>query len=153
HIKGRIDFDRDLKITSTDGEVLIIGTSKWCVIDTEKRMLQRTDNVNYVGEYCKDVNYEEKFGKVCLPNDNLTSKFIYTVKFSDLDHNKHTNNTNYANLVLNAVDNKLYTHFEINFNSESVLGDQIEVLTTKNNNQEYVVGKVNNKICFTAFVK
>ncbi|MBQ8615718.1 MAG: hypothetical protein IJ415_04055, partial [Clostridia bacterium] len=42
HQKGRVDFDRDLKITSEDGEVLIIGTSKWCVIDTVKRMLQRT---------------------------------------------------------------------------------------------------------------
>ena len=31
--KGRIDFDRDFLITSTDGEVLIKGTSKWCVID------------------------------------------------------------------------------------------------------------------------
>lgn len=153
HVKGRIDFDRDLKITSLDGEVLIIGTSKWCVIDTNTRMLQRTDNVNYIGEYCLDQNYSDKLGKILLPEQEQINRFTYTVMYSDLDHNQHMNNTNYANLVFNAVENKKYTHFEINFNSECILNDKIDVFHTKTTDGEYVIGKVNDKIYFTAFVK
>ena len=153
HEKGRIDFDRDLKILSEDGETLIIGTSKWCVIDTEKRMLQRTDNVNYNGECCPDKNYQAKFDKITLPNAELLNKFGYTVRFSDLDHNQHMNNTNYANLVLNAVEHKEYSHFEINFKNECRLDDEIQVSTCKTNNEEYVVGKNNDQISFIAYIR
>ena len=151
--KGRIDFDRDLKITSEDGEVLIIGTSKWCVIDTVNRTLQRTENVNYIGEYCLDVNYPEKFTKIILPTEEQTEKFTHSVRFSDLDHNKHMNNTNYANLVVNTLENKIFTHFEINYLSECLLNDNIIVSSIVNENGEYIIGKNNDKISFTAFVK
>ncbi len=152
HVKGRIDFDRDLKITSENGEVLIIGSSKWCVINTETRMLQRTENVNYNGEYCLDVNYEGRFDKITLPSAELDPQFTHIVRFSDLDHNKHMNNINYANLVLSAVENKKYTHFEINFNNECVLNDEINISTIKEDNKEFIIGKVQDKTCFTALI-
>lgn len=151
--KGRIDFDRDLKITSEDGETLIIGTSKWCVIDTVKRALQRTENVNYIGEYCTDINYPDKFTKITLPDEKQIEKFTHTVRFSDLDHNKHMNNTNYANLVINALENKIFTHFEINYLNECLLDDEIIVSSIKTQNGEYVIGKNKDKIAFTAFIK
>lgn len=154
HEKGRIDFDRDFKILSEDGEVLVIGTSKWCVIDTETRSLQRTDNVNYVGEICPDVNYQEKFGKIMLPQeDSFEEVFTHTVRFSDLDHNKHMNNTNYALLAANATTNQNFSHFEINFSSECVLGDEIVVSLAKTEDGEFVVGKNGDKISFSVFMK
>lgn len=153
HLKGRIDFDRDLKISNLNGEVLVIATSKWCVIDITKRMLQRTDNINYLGEYCLDVNYKEKFEKISLPDSELKQAFTHIVRFSDLDHNQHMNNTNYASLVLNAIENKNFSHFEINFLSECKLNDEILVFTIKDNQEEFVLGKVNEKIAFIAYIK
>lgn len=153
HKKGRIDFDRDLKITSEDGELLILGTSKWCIIDTVNRTLQRTENVDYVGEYHTEVNYEDKFTKISLPQGEFLNKFTHTVRFSDLDHNKHMNNTNYANLIISAVQYKTYSHFEINFVSECKENDEIKVSTFKNEDGEFIVGSVNDKTAFTAFVK
>ncbi|MBQ4541653.1 MAG: hypothetical protein IJA23_02240 [Clostridia bacterium] len=154
HEKGRIDFDRDFKILSEDGEVLVIGTSKWCVIDTESRTLQRTDNVNYVGEICPDVNYQEKFGKIMLPaEDSFEEVFTHEVRFSDLDHNKHMNNTNYALLAANATTKQIFSHFEINFLSECVLGDNIVVSLAKTDEGEFIVGKNADKVSFSVFVK
>ena len=153
HEKGKIDFDRDLKILSENGEVLIVGTSKWCVINSTTRALERSDNVNYLGEYCLDVNYKERFNKITLPCNESKESFIYEVMFSDLDHNKHMNNTNYANLVISAIEYKEISHFEINFINECLLGDKIRVSTIKNGESEYVVGKSNDRICFTAYVK
>ena len=153
HEKGRIDFDRDFKISSLTGEVLLIGTSKWCVIDTEKRMLQRTDNVSYQGEYCPDKNYPDHFGKISLPNIPQKFKFSYHVRFSDLDHNKHMNNTNYASLVLSAIDDKLFSHFEINFVNECLLDQEIQISSMKNQLGEYVVGTIDDKTAFTSFIQ
>lgn len=153
HEKGRIDFDRDMKILSEDGETLVIATSKWCVIDTVERKLQRTENVNYIGEICPDKNYEERFDKIAVPADTQQVSFVHKVKFSDLDHNKHMNNTNYASLVLNAAENKTINHFEINFINECLLGDEIEVLTSKTEASEFVLGKVGDKIVFNSFIK
>ena len=155
HEKGRVDFDRDLKIMSETGETLIIGTSKWCVIDTKTRMLQRTDNVNFMGqgEFCKDKNYEDKFTKIVLPAGQTEQKFVHKVRFSDLDHNHHMNNTNYATLAQNALEGKSFGHFEINFNAECVLGDEILVEAVKTSNEAFVLGNVNGKNAFMVYVK
>ena len=152
HEKGKIDFDRDFKIFSESGEVYILGTSKWCVINTLNRTLQRTDNVNYSGTCLPNKNYEEKFGKIILPEQNLLFKFEHEVKFCDLDHNNHMNNTNYALLALNAVDNKKFSHLEINFLNECVKADKIKVYTLKNEKSEYVIGENNQKQAFVCLI-
>lgn len=153
HVKGRIDFDRDMRILSENGDLLVKATSKWCVIDATSRMLSRTDNVNYEGEYYTDVNYGDRFNKIVLPSDQMEEKFKYRVRFSDLDHNKHMNNTNYANLVSNAINNKKFNHFEINFINECRLGDEIATYSCNSESEEYVLGKVNNSTVFNAYVK
>ena len=154
HEKGKIDFDRDFLIKNLSGEVLVKGTSKWCVINSVTRTLSRTDQVEYCdGEFCKIVNYEERFNKIPqFSTDQLKPKFNYCVSFSDLDHNKHMNNTYYANLVVNAIENKVVNHFEINFVSECLLNDEILVYYN-NENEQLVCGTVNNKTVFTALVK
>lgn len=152
HEKGRIDFDRDMKILSEDGETLIIATSKWCIIDTLNRTLQRTDNISFTGDYFNEKNYEEKFLKITLPYTEPNYIYTHEVKFCDLDHNHHMNNTNYANLIANAVKNKTFTHFEINFLNECVDGDRIDVYHIADNKKEYVIGSTENKTYFTALV-
>lgn len=152
HIKGKIDFDRDMKVLSEEGEVLIIATSKWCVIDTVNRTLQRTENVNYNGEYCLNVNYEQRFNKIVVPSEQINEKFKYIVRFSDLDHNKHMNNTNYASLVVNAIDNKNIKHFEINYLNECKLNDEIDIFSINTEQGEYIIGKNNDVVVFNAYV-
>ena len=152
HEKGRIDFDRDMKILSEDGDTLIIATSKWCIIDTINRTLQRTDNITFNGEYVADKNYEDRFLKITPPNFPPNITFTHKVMFSDLDHNHHMNNTNYANLILNATNKKTFTHFEINFLNECLENDEINISLITENNKEYVIGSNNDKIYFTSFI-
>ncbi len=153
HKKGRIDFDRDMKILNEDGETLIIATSKWCIIDTVNRTLQRTENITFNGEYINEKNYDDKFTKIILPIKSLDFIYTHTVRFCDLDHNHHMNNTNYANLILNAINNKTFTHFEINFLNECLNGDEINIYHTYNDEIEYVIGSSNDKTYFTALIK
>ena len=153
HEKGRIDFDRDFRILSEDGEVLVVGVSKWCVIDTETRSLQRTDNVNYNGEIYEEKNYDDKFLKISIPTEKLQERFIHTVRFSDLDHNHHMNNTNYALLSANAAKTEKFSHFEINFLNECLEGDEIVVSSAETEEGEFVVGKNGEKTAFAVFVR
>lgn len=153
HIKGRIDFDRDMKITSQSGEVLIIATSKWCVIDTVNRTLQRTENVNYNEECLPEKNYQDRFNKIAIPNKEENKIYTHTVRFCDLDHNQHMNNTNYANLVLNVVKDIQISHFEINYLNECVIQDEIDIYEIKDNNEIYIFGKVESKTVFVCYLK
>ncbi|MBP3581559.1 MAG: hypothetical protein J6J33_02280 [Clostridia bacterium] len=152
HEKGRIDFDRDMKILSENGEPLIIATSKWCIIDTVNRTLQRTDNIVFNGEYINEKNYEDKFLKITLPYTESKYVYTYQVRFCDLDHNHHMNNTNYANLISNVTKSKIFTHFEINFLNECIDGDKIDIHHIIDNKKEYVIGSTENKTYFTALV-
>jgi acyl-ACP thioesterase len=153
HEKGKIDFDRDISIFSENGELLIKGTTKWCVIDTISRKLQRTENVTYSGEIHPEKNYEDKFFKITLPEQKFKTKFNYTVLYSDLDHNQHMNNTNYANLILNATENKKFSHFEINFLNECLENDVIHISSTISPSGEFVIGSVADKNVFVGHIK
>lgn len=153
HEKGRVDFDRDIKITNEEGETLIIGTSKWCVIDSISRTLQRTDGIVYDGEYCDEINYEGRFNKIVIPQEIATPKFMHTVRFSDLDHNHHMNNTNYANLVVNAINDKVYSHFEINYLNECKEGNIIDVSAIQIQDGTVVIGAVNGERVFVSLIK
>lgn len=153
HEKGKADFDRDMRILSETGETLIIATSKWCVIDTITRTLKSSQGVEYLGEVCPDINYEGRFKKIVLPNGEWTKKYSYTLMPSDIDHNQHLNNTNYANFVTNVIDKKNYSHFEINYLSECRLSDGVDIFYQKTDEGEFVMGKSNGTISFVAVVR
>lgn len=152
HEKGKIDFDRDITISSLDNEVLIKASTKWCVIDIKTRMLQRSLNVNYNGICSDEKNYEEKFTKIIIPDNKSKYKFTYQVNYSDLDHNHHMNNTSYSIPIINAITNKNIKHFEINYLNECLLNDNIDINLIIENNEEIVIGLVNNKQAFVAKV-
>lgn len=151
--KGRIDFDRDFLIKNLNGEVLIMGTSKWCVISTITRSLERTDNVIYNSPCLTIRNYTEKFVKTeSLPlGDN--PDFVHTVTFSEIDHNKHLNNVNYATYVTNTLTDYYFNHLQINFISECKLGDEIKVFKKQTDEGYLISGYVNDVLKFSAFAK
>lgn len=153
HLKGRVDFDRDIRILSLDNEPLIIGTSKWCVIDTKSRMLQRANAIEYTGLYYNEMNYNDKFNKIIIPTNSDIKLFTHKVVFTDLDNNNHMNNTNYAVLISNAVKNNHFNHFEINFLNECMLNDEIIISSITSQENEIILGKVNNTIAFVAKIE
>ena len=87
-----------------------------------------------------------------LPDVPQQKQFEHIVRHCDLDHNKHMNNTNYADLVLSATMGKDFSHFEINFVNECLLGDKIEISTVCENQQNFVVGKTDDKTVFCAVI-
>lgn len=154
HKKGRIDFDRDYLIKDLDGNVLVKGTSKWCVISTETRRLETIDKINYPDEYYPEVNYEERFVKTpCIEREGEPA-YSHTVSYNEIDHNLHLNNVNYATYVYNALKAKEFSHFQLNFIEECKLGERLDVFVKEDENSGYLVaGYVDDKVKFSAYVK
>ncbi len=151
--KGKIDFDRDFLIKNLNGEVLIMGTSKWCVISSVTRTLERTDNVNYNCTCLQTRNYTEKFVKTEAVEIKDKADFVHTVTFSEIDHNQHLNNVNYATYVTNTLTDYYFNHLQVNFISECKLGDEIKVFKKQTDNGYLISGYVNETLKFSAFAK
>lgn len=105
HERGRGDFDRDYLITSKDGEVLVKGSSKWCVCNFVTRRILFGNEVQYNDtEYVDRKVYPDGIKKIKdFPEENC-EVYEGRSQFGDLDHNGHVNNIKYADYILNALD-------------------------------------------------
>ncbi len=155
HEKGRVDFDRDYLIKDEQGNVLIKGTSKWCVISTETRKLELPSNVNFNSDcYCKDFNYEDKFLKTPILKKEGTPSYSHKVSYNEIDHNLHLNNVHYVTYIFNALRKDDITHLQVNYISECRLDDEINVyVKPQEDNSILISGYVDDEIKFSALVK
>lgn len=149
----RIEYNREYRIVDDQSNILVKGTSKWCVIDTKTKIISR-EPIIFNGNYYHENNFEDDLLKIpniiINPND-----FVYQhiVRQSELDRNNHMNNAKYSDLVLNALNlqkNEIIEDMEINFLNEVKLSDAIDLYKIKKNNGYYIIGQKNNLDCFRA---
>lgn len=128
---------RDFQIKNQNGDLVALASSSWIPIDVEKRksvILKPTDLPN-------ETSHEESVGiepqKVLYRP--IESELINTFKVrnSDLDINRHVNNTKYIqwiydSLTLEEIDNLKSQKFSINYNNEAKLGDIINLYRKEN---------------------
>ena len=103
HAPGMADFDRDYLITDLYGDVLIKGTSKWCLIDLNTRRIAfKYDEVS-CGEYASEPLYPEGLKKIPNFSEEGFNEYKNAPTFSALDHNGHVNNIKYADFISDAL--------------------------------------------------
>lgn len=162
HPKGVMDFCRDYLITDQDGEIYIKGTSKWCITNIKTRRLVRARDFEYLdgnGVYCQDKNYDDPYYNL-RPFDysELEPVLIHQVRYTDLDHNMHMNNTNFASLSIDSIgdiENYTVEDMQVNFLCECRYKEKIRTYVKKNSELEYEVIGVKNdgKLSFHTFMK
>lgn len=153
--KNMLEFDRDFLVLNTNGNAMLIGTSKWCVIDTKTRRLAR---MQYVDVPCTDLPpvFNQKFLKTETFVPDFLPDYTYQVNASDIDNNGHMNNSIYAKIVFDALGLRKtkITTFQLNFLKEAMLGDRIDVYVKKQADNILVVGKkCEADLSFSAFIK
>lgn len=134
------------------GELLGQCSSTWMVLDAHSRRPTKPnlEGTNYPldGSLALEI-MPRKVASLNSPEviDQLK------VRSSDLDMNKHVNNTKYAEWILNALNYKLQEahvvgEYQINFLAETHLGDEIAI----ENDQQSFQGrrKSDDKIVFRA---
>lgn len=80
-----------------------------------------------------------------------------TVRISDLDSNGHVYNAIYADIACDFLEKSQFEknvdNFRINYISEAVLGNTIDIFSEEDAEKTVIIGKVQEKLCFeTEFV-
>lgn len=135
-------------------EIIADALTNWCLIDTETHKLlpvTKFEN-NFVDEPSLEVNMPRK---IKFP-DGL--EFINTRKivYSDIDYNKHMNNTHYPNMLIDFLpspEQYRVKELMLTFVSGAMYNDEIEIHRVCQDSTFYFKTINNNqKICLEAFV-
>lgn len=135
---------RDYEIYDENNELCIIATSKWTLLNIEKRkMVRLTEELieKYKPEE-KSVFLDEKLDKIKIP-----TKFISNIKYKvirkDIDLNKHMHNLYYLDLAYEALPEDVYEKrpfdsFRIQYKKEVKLGDVVKCRYTFKDDEHIV---------------
>lgn len=154
--RSRADFTRDYIIYSENGEKLIIGTSKWCLLDMNTRRVLPTKLIQETLTYKEKYNYQNEIKKLVFPNIEASENFEEKVTFTKVDHNGHMNNTHYAEFILDAIrlkKNEVIKSFQIDYLKEAFLDDIIGLKTERTEDEVFIEGYRNNDLLFKAKIE
>jgi len=157
--KTKIYTYRDFEVYDKNNNLLIIATSKWIFIDTEKECISKIDDSFYEKYLPEDKSV---FGIVEVPKlvepSNSEEIFEYIVKRSDIDINSHMHNTNYLNLAYEALPYDIYKsttfdNFEILYKKEIKYANTVKLLYNFENNIHTITIKSADKKILHAIIK
>ncbi len=153
-VKG-VSFIRDYILTK-GGEIVGETSSYWVLMDINSRRLCRPNvlesSLNSPKELCS-FEIEDRFS---FPDNVQSSKYTYTVVFSDIDENNHMNNTRYPDVCLDAVEgisaDSFVSGLRIDYISEAKLGEELFIEYTNVDNTYYFAAqnRTTGKKCFDA---
>ncbi len=131
---GRITYRREYSIENEKGDLLIVGSSEWVVIHSEKRrFVSAIDLYPFRDGFHTEIMCEEKLGKI--PDfETEAEPYIINSRFSELDINNHVNNTKYANYVLDAINPQKsddLREFQIDYRKEVLEGTKLSIYHLK----------------------
>ncbi len=149
---------RDYEVYNQNGELCVIATSKWTLIDIEKRKIGKITEeiVNSYEPEEKHVFLEEELDKLKIP-ENFISSITYKVARRDIDIIGHMHNLYYLDLAYEALPEEVYakrpfSDFRICYKKEIMLGDVVECKYTKNENEHIVVIENKNSKIINAII-
>lgn len=150
HPKGRVDFIRDYSLSVGDKKI-VIGSSRWVVINRETRRLARASDIDYDGEFVEYSTFDE-LKKIVVPQETQFS-FLgeYKASNNDLDHNGHMNNAKYLEMAYNMSDLEefgKYKTMQIDFHHEIRLHDTVKVYLSRYNDALYFKGFLGDELSF-----
>ena len=145
---------RDFIVRDINGNVLILATSSWLVVDTFKYKLHRIDEL---GVPIPDNNGKYALNEVAdkiKPILGINTELEHKIYYNELDYNLHVNNSNYPAWLLNfyspidLTEHKLKT-IQLNFLEEARFGDELKLIRTvdgDNNKHHFFEGyKISDK--------
>ena len=144
---------RDFEIYNSNGELSVIATSKWSLMNVVERSITRlTDEM-------RDAYAPENecvFDDEALPKPEIPSEFSnvmsYTVTRRDIDVINHMHNIYYLDLAYEVLPEEVYEkrpfdEFRITYKHEIVLGDVIECKYAFYKNRHVVVIFKGDMVC------
>ncbi len=144
-------FGREYAFCAPSGEVRIIASSRWCLVDIKsQRLLQAKviDNQDYSTYNTRKLLEGVKWKIPAFAKEVGEEKFSLRIANSEYDHNMHVNNTRYADYCLNcfAVEElakKRLKKFAISYVKQCHEGERLTFYRKKIEENAYLVQGVN----------
>ena len=144
----RASFNRAYRVLR-GGNVVAEAASVWALVDTARRRLVRAGDVElcYREDEPLDIELPQKLH---LPEEmNLLGE--RRVSYSDIDRNRHMNNTHYLDLICDYVfrtEIGRISRVSISYQNEAPFGEELKVYHTSEDDTHYIRtvredGKVN----------
>jgi len=125
---------RDFQVTDKGGNVIIVASSQWVLIDfAKKRPLSLQENLPFF-EIIEQRALETDFPKIVIP-ETASLEYCFNVRYDDIDVNGHVNNAVYPLWATESIDiewrlHNLPVELEIAFKKECLYGEKVTVITT-----------------------
>ena len=129
---------------SQGNEACAFGKLEFCLYNLKNNRLCRISDIDFPA--CAPVEKSvdiSPFARIKPTADKGEYVYSHTVRYTDLDSNRHMNNIKYVDMLLNAFDSNFYdTHFisdfEIHYMNQSYEGEKINVYM-KNSETEIIL--------------
>ncbi len=149
---------RDFRITDKDNNIIIKGTSKWILVDIDKRKpIKISDEVGdaYFPEN-NSVFEDNTIEKIKIPNDYI-SVINYKITKNMIDINNHLHNIYYMDIAKEALPDELinteFNKFEIMYKNEIKDGENVKAFYSKSDDIHYVVIKSEDESIIHSAIK
>ena len=142
---------RDFELKDKDGNILAIGTSRWILVDTDRRRPVRlTPDITdlYESEIDKSVFAEEMED---IKSEDYLFKKDYAIQRRDIDINEHMHNLNYLDMAYEILPedvykNKVFDNIRIIYKKEIVYGQKVECYYNVQGDNHIITAKCEEKI-------
>ena len=148
---NRLYLERRFEATDEQGETLFDSSTLWMIVERDTRRIASREVIakyydfDFDGAECRCGNNFEKVRR----DDTYVLNYERQIRRTDLDINKHVNNTNYINFALDLLnETERVAEAEIVYHKELKLGDVVQVYSKREGNVLYVVGE-RDQVCFT----
>lgn len=149
---------RDFEIYDKDGNLCVVGSSKWALIHLEKGLMRLNDDLlNKYQSENKQAIPDFEFKKLQEP-DSYSNIYEYTVSRRDLDINGHMHNLYYLDLAYEVLPNDVYENnsfddVEIMYKKGALLGDKLKCFYSKVDDEHFVTIKSEDESSLNAIIK
>lgn len=152
-------FMREYLVEGEEG-AKVYAHSEWCAIDAENGSIRRSNTIKYPFDLNRRTDNLplSPFNRYYCDTSLTNKVFSYTIRLTDIDVNKHTNNVTYARLALNAFtidewESYDFKSFEIKFVNQSYYGDTVDVFKkVLEDNSVYICGFIGEKTIFSVLL-
>lgn len=133
-------FPRSYQITR-NGELICEANSSWALVDTRNKSLIKSSDVELNYYLDEPLKLENQIRFRIPPELVLSLVGEYTIRYTDTDINGHMNNTNYPDMLFNAMpspENKLIKSIAISYQNEARVGDYLKLYLGKTDGKYYM---------------
>ena len=150
----RIYAYRDFKLEDKEGNTIAIGTSRWILVDIDRRRPVRlTEDIAnlYDSEVDKSVFSEDIEDIKNVKCEDYIFKKEYNVQRRDIDVNNHMHNLNYLDMAYEILPeevyrNRTFDNVRIIYKKEIVYGEKVECYYYEKDDKCIITAKCEDKI-------